>query len=270
MNTRFSVGEIAKLNNISKQTLIYYDKEGVFKPKYTDPTNGYRYYTGDQLELLDSILILKEMGLSLKEIKLFMENRNSQNAIELMKNQQAKICNKIKHLKLISKRLERKIETIEDFNKNEMNIVFISNTKTQYLAIQSVKPPKDLLQIDISLKALLNRAEKYNYSHYYQIGAMISVENLSQERYINADYAFLPLDNKEVKEKIHEKPKGIYARCYHTGSYNEIGETYKKILNAINLNGYVPVGYSYEYCVIDSLISKKSDDYVTEIQIPVK
>ena len=57
MNTRFTVGEMAKLNNISKQTLIFYDNEGIFKPKIIDPINGYRYYTADQLEVLDLSLI---------------------------------------------------------------------------------------------------------------------------------------------------------------------------------------------------------------------
>ncbi len=65
MATLFTVGEMAKLSNISKQTLIFYDRKGVFSPNYVDPDNGYRYYSADQLELLDNILILKEMGLSL-------------------------------------------------------------------------------------------------------------------------------------------------------------------------------------------------------------
>lgn len=91
MNTKFTVGEIAKLSGLSKQTLIYYDREDVFKPKLTDPNNGYRYYTADQIELLDSILILKEIGLSLKEIKEFMSHRNSDNTIVLLKNNNKKL-----------------------------------------------------------------------------------------------------------------------------------------------------------------------------------
>ena len=53
MATLFTVGEMAKLSNISKQTLIFYDRKGVFSPNYVDPDNGYRYYSADQLELLD-------------------------------------------------------------------------------------------------------------------------------------------------------------------------------------------------------------------------
>lgn len=37
MHTRFTVGEVAKLTGLSKQTLIYYDREGVFVPRLSTP-----------------------------------------------------------------------------------------------------------------------------------------------------------------------------------------------------------------------------------------
>ena len=41
MKNLFSIGELSKLQNISRQTLIFYDKIGLFRPAYTDPDNGY-------------------------------------------------------------------------------------------------------------------------------------------------------------------------------------------------------------------------------------
>lgn len=72
MKPRFTTGELARLNGITKQTLIFYDRAGVFSPNEKDPHNGYRYYGADQLEMLDHILILKDMGLSLQEIRAFL------------------------------------------------------------------------------------------------------------------------------------------------------------------------------------------------------
>ncbi|EGT4207022.1 MerR family DNA-binding transcriptional regulator, partial [Clostridioides difficile] len=40
----FTTGEFAKLCGISKQTLIFYDKIGIFSPEYKDK-NNYRYYS---------------------------------------------------------------------------------------------------------------------------------------------------------------------------------------------------------------------------------
>ena len=67
MDELFSIGELSHYQNISKQTLIFYDKTGLFKPAYVDPQNGYRYYSAAQLDELDTILILKKSGLSLQK-----------------------------------------------------------------------------------------------------------------------------------------------------------------------------------------------------------
>ena len=67
MDELFSIGELSHYQNISKQTLIFYDKTGLFKPAYVDPQNGYRYYSAAQLDELDTILILKKSGLSQRE-----------------------------------------------------------------------------------------------------------------------------------------------------------------------------------------------------------
>ena len=57
MEDYFSIGELSSYQNISKQTLIFYDKIGLFRPAYVDPGNGYRYYSASQLDELDTILI---------------------------------------------------------------------------------------------------------------------------------------------------------------------------------------------------------------------
>ena len=69
MNNYFSIGELSKLQNISRQTLIFYDKIGLFTPAYINPENGYRYYNANQLDYLDTICIMKKIGFSLEEIK---------------------------------------------------------------------------------------------------------------------------------------------------------------------------------------------------------
>ena len=41
----FTSGEIAKLANISKQTLSYYEKEKLLKPAKRNQENNYAYYS---------------------------------------------------------------------------------------------------------------------------------------------------------------------------------------------------------------------------------
>lgn len=60
---------MAKLSNLSIQTLRYYDRIDLFKPIEIDPKNQYRYYQSNQLYYLDLIKALKYLGLSLDEVK---------------------------------------------------------------------------------------------------------------------------------------------------------------------------------------------------------
>ena len=62
MKDLFSIGELAKYQKISKQTLIFYDKIGLFRPAWVDPDNGYRYYSAAQLDELDAILIMQVLS----------------------------------------------------------------------------------------------------------------------------------------------------------------------------------------------------------------
>ena len=105
MDVRFTAGEFAKLCGIPKQTLLFYDKENVIHPKYKDPYNGYRYYAAEQLEQLDTILILREMGLSLEEIRAHMSNRTLEQSMEMLESQRRAIQEKIARLTTIQHRI---------------------------------------------------------------------------------------------------------------------------------------------------------------------
>ncbi|MBO5968615.1 MAG: MerR family transcriptional regulator [Clostridia bacterium] len=63
------IGDLAKICNVSTQTLRYYDAEGVLKPDITDSSSGYRFYSIDAVEKYKTILFYKDLGFSLDEIK---------------------------------------------------------------------------------------------------------------------------------------------------------------------------------------------------------
>lgn len=73
MKEHYTIGEVAKLTNVSIQTLRYYDQIDLLKPNYVDPTTNYRYYTDAQLFYLDLIKSLKYIGTSLEDIKKTQE-----------------------------------------------------------------------------------------------------------------------------------------------------------------------------------------------------
>lgn len=65
----YSIGEVAKVANITIKALRHYDKIGLFKPAYVDPQTNYRYYRDSQLYRLDIIKSLISIGTPLGRLK---------------------------------------------------------------------------------------------------------------------------------------------------------------------------------------------------------
>jgi len=73
---RLTIGEMAKLNNISSQTLRYYDQIGLIHPEWIDDATGYRYYDINQSAKLDLIYHMKSLGMSLESIRQLFEKKD--------------------------------------------------------------------------------------------------------------------------------------------------------------------------------------------------
>ena len=80
----FTAGELAQLTGISKQLLIYYDKNKIFSPAFI-AENGYRYYSLHQYYILEILITLRKMGFSLPEIREYISNRGIDNLSLLYK-----------------------------------------------------------------------------------------------------------------------------------------------------------------------------------------
>ena len=63
------IGEFSELSKTTIKTLRYYEKEGLLIPAHVDQDTGYRFYETSQLPELAKIISLRQMGLSINNIK---------------------------------------------------------------------------------------------------------------------------------------------------------------------------------------------------------
>jgi DNA-binding transcriptional MerR regulator/effector-binding domain-containing protein len=69
----FSIGEFARLGGVSVRTLRHYDEIGLLRPATVDPDTGYRGYSAAQLGRINRIIALKELGLSLAQVRRLLD-----------------------------------------------------------------------------------------------------------------------------------------------------------------------------------------------------
>lgn len=71
----YSINELSKLAGVSARTLRYYDEIGLLKPAYINDA-GYRFYTSDEVDVLQQILFYRERGLELKTIERIIHEKD--------------------------------------------------------------------------------------------------------------------------------------------------------------------------------------------------
>ena len=71
----YQAREFAKRAGVTVRALHHYDRLGLLKPSSRTPA-GYRLYTDRDLERLEQIVVLRFMGLSLKQIKNLVDRKD--------------------------------------------------------------------------------------------------------------------------------------------------------------------------------------------------
>ena len=96
-----TIGQFAAMHGINKKTLMWYDEIGLFKPAAINPENGYRCYSYHQSPILETILLLRELNVSLDEIREFMKNRSAPSLKCLLEEKIADLDLQITHLQAV-------------------------------------------------------------------------------------------------------------------------------------------------------------------------
>src|SRR4051794_30396549 len=63
-----SIGDFARLGNVSPRMLRHYDQVGLLRPERVDPSTGYRSYGVAQLVRLHRLLALRDLGFNLDRV----------------------------------------------------------------------------------------------------------------------------------------------------------------------------------------------------------
>lgn len=126
----FSIKEVSDIFNISTNKIRFYEKKELITPR-RDFENDYRYFTEDDLIKLQTILMYRELDLSIENIKDIFTDESKDNILNHFHTQWKAINNQIHRIQLIKGSLEEIIDNIyesEDKTYNEKIIKIIEAT----------------------------------------------------------------------------------------------------------------------------------------------
>lgn len=125
-----AVKDIVQITGITARTLHYYDRIDLFKPTHLTE-KGYRLYDLSSLEKLQTILLLKELDFSLKEISDILK-LTKQEQKQILKKQLQTLLSKKQRLETIMTALEEYVSGSDISNLQIFNNTSVLPLKEQY------------------------------------------------------------------------------------------------------------------------------------------
>ena len=102
----FSIKQISEQIGLSEDTLRYYEKIGLI-PKVNRNNLGYRAYSLENRDLLNTILCLKHIGMTLDQIKLYTKIDSISERYEMLLRYKEKMQDQMAELqKFMGKKLK--------------------------------------------------------------------------------------------------------------------------------------------------------------------
>ncbi len=270
-----SIGQMARINHISIQTLRLYDKMGLLKPVAVDAGSGYRYYSILQCAKLDLIGSLKQCGLSLKEIGSYFENGNIESLEGELRNTLDQIGTEMRRLSEQKEAVKRTLESFEQYRvappAGTITLEYIPRRSIIVLDSGNNYFEEGLEFYEHSLLQLKHALADRNVEHIYyrnpgtiwRKDKVMKREFVSTEVYVRADAErFRP-------DEITEIPAGMY-QCIYCSSSDTEKELACKLLDQVEKNGYTIAGdYLCETIVETPIFEKDERGMFLRLQVPV-
>lgn len=267
-NQTFTIGQFAALHGINKKTLMWYDEIGLLKPAFVRE-NGYRCYTFHQSAELETILMLRDLQVSLAEIAEFMAHRSARTLATLLSEKGAALDARIAHLQALRAVMARRQTEMEALCTLDLETIsVVEKTAPQYFVTVATNHDADFGK-EIMRIIEASKAHVSTRLHDAAYGALLPVSAIATGRF--DDYAALTIALPEPvnEDSLHIQPAGWYLRAYHRGSWEGLAARYQAMGGYASAHGYTLCGYAYEQGINDAVITDMSD-YITRIEIPLQ
>lgn len=264
-NKYFLTGEFAKIMNITKNTLFHYDKIGLFSPE-VKLDNEYRYYSIGQMEIMQVILMLKELGMPLAEIREYLDGNSTEELLELYEKELEQIHERIRQLKQKESWLKEQKQQIFHFSNVDINTIHVQSLPERYYFLEHSNS-SDERSLAKKLGSLIAKYNQLRQFIGYKVTYIQHTADLSQKVYNNYHDVMLVFKSRPRGCKVQVLPAGNYLTAYHKGHWDLIGDSYERLFAYAGEHSLALSDDFLETDIVDRLYVKSYNDYVTEITV---
>lgn len=258
-----SISEFAKKSGVQRKALIYYDQIELLKPAKVT-ANGYRYYHYHQLYTINKILFLKEIGMSLKEIKQHITVKAPAETIDLLKTQKERAEQKRCYYQQMMEMLDLQLATLNEFACYQANtgieIVEYDEPVSMYLHEK---------EFDINARERMSEALNNFYKDCIEAGFVFQYPPgvrivLDADNNIEGGCYFIKIPDAAIK-----RPKGTYLQLYEKASDN-LPQIYQRLFDYADQAGLKLCGAIYIDMIVNELVVPNYEDFILKFMVQVE
>lgn len=272
---KLSIGQMAELNHVSEQTLRLYDKEGLLVPRCVDPVTGYRYYHIIQSAKLDLIQNMKIYGMTLRQIRSFLDSNNPSALRALLTEQAASIEERIRQLRRSQSAITRTLDNYRRYEAMPRNgeifleyiperRIFRYNCDVNYFDQDESGYEYMLRQMKTNLVA-----NNMPLSYFTNIGTIIRREHLVPDALFSNE-VFLFVDEDDSSQAMETLPAASYL-CLCSDEFSMEAANVRRLLDYVQTRGCEIAGdYICEVVVDFPMLDFDRRRMFYKAQIPVR
>ena len=272
---KLSIGQMAELNHVSEQTLRLYDKEGLLVPRCVDPVTGYRYYHIIQSAKLDLIQNMKVYGMTLRQIRSFLDSNDPAALREMLSEQAASIEERIRQLRRSQSAITRTLDNYRRYEamprNGEIFLEYIPERRIFRYSCDVNYFDQDESGYEYMLRQMKTNlvANNMPLSYFTNIGTIIRLDHLVPDSLFSNE-VFLFVDEGDSSQAMETLPAASYL-CLCSDEFSMEAENVRRLLDYVQTRGCEIAGdYICEVVVDFPMLDFNRRRMFYKAQIPVR
>lgn len=272
-NKYITLGNLAKLAHISRDTLSFYEKKHIIKPVFKGD-NGYKYFLPEQIQDLNFIRFYRKLGFSLETIQSMMNDIDndpgSMDHHELFSAQQKYIEKRIAELQTASKYLKREEDFLSFIESNKWYEPFTAELEEREFSLAPIRFCHSLNVIENAQKLTDFFCADGDFTiPENPVCCVIPEHVLTSDKFRAHRHNCASDDSALHKRDIFTREKGLYGCIINQGTADGIVSAVNKVLDHVSACGYAISGNAF---VINSqnilnITNNQDSIYIIQIQL---
>ena len=251
----FQIGEVTKIIGITRKALLVFEEMGLLTPALKDEDSGYRYYSADNMTQIRPIRSLQQLGLTLKEVaEYYYDTENLDNHLARLMELRAS--------------LDRNIQMLQVRSAKRGDLTIHKTTLPRQVCFWRRYECENISEATDNLRNTYIAAARTG--KMAMLGRMFTMRMSQPTEKLDLMCCIPVEDSFEGAERMEFAE--TQALCiYYRGPYEGTLTAVRALMNYIKENNIETTGmFRSIYLEGPPNRGKNSDDYITQIAVPVK